>query len=175
MVSVKRWIFNTFCIKYTKLLILPSQLLSKKEPLLKIHIEEMITCIDGGRTDIWCLSQENYGITEYSELEGTHESHWVQLWSEWPMWGSNTQLWHYQHAPLTSYLKSDKAQTQQGLSHSHLAYIKQKAFTTFFDSVLELSPCSKSVFAQSPNKRAKANHCLNHQNYHLATNEYFIK
>lgn len=26
------------------------------------------------------------------------------------------------------------------------------------------------VFAQSPNRRAKAKHCLNHQNYHLTIN-----
>lgn len=46
----------TFCIKYTKLLLLPSQLLSGKESLLKIYIQEMITFNDGGRTDIWYLS-----------------------------------------------------------------------------------------------------------------------
>lgn len=83
--QLKDGFFNTFCIKHTKLLIQPSQLLSKKEPLLKIHIEEIITSNDGDRTDIWCLShlsdlpKENYRITEYSELEGTHEGHRVQL------------------------------------------------------------------------------------------------
>lgn len=75
----------TFCIKYTKLLILPSKLLSKTTIYIKKYIQEMITFTDSGGTDMWYLShlsdlpKENYRITEYWELEGTHEDHRVLL------------------------------------------------------------------------------------------------
>lgn len=38
----------------------------------------------------------NHWITEYSELEGFHKDHEVQLYSEWPMQGLNPQPWCYQ-------------------------------------------------------------------------------
>lgn len=44
----------------------------------------------------------NHKTTEQSELEGTQKSHQVQLWSEWPIQGSNPQPWHYSQHPLTN-------------------------------------------------------------------------
>lgn len=37
----------------------------------------------------------SFQITEYSEFEGIHKNHEVQLLSEQPIWGLNPQAWCY--------------------------------------------------------------------------------
>lgn len=71
-------------------------------------------------------------VTEYSELGGTHNHHWVHLLSEWPIEGP----WCYQHHALTMsqsqgywlkhpFKNSRKSKSCSELSPSHCQSLKQ--------------------------------------------------
>lgn len=43
----------------------------------------------------------DHRIPEYSDLEGIYKDYWLQLLSEWPIWGSSPQSWCYYHHAVT--------------------------------------------------------------------------